>query len=343
MNPVAAGRSAELVHRLVPSLAPGNATERPITVDQTNYSVVVAEAVVVKWLAQPVIPPQRGALLMAHLAEVGFDEMPPMLGVHVEDGRVVAVLTGFVSGALDGWDWYVDELLEAFERESLVTPLATAERLGRLGGRMCNALATPSAFIAEPVSRGRFDHEHRRGTALLREASERATGDLAMVLAERAERIAAVIDALGDTAEAAIQPVHADFHVGQILRTGDRLVVNDFDGNPVGGSLDPLARRSAMVDVASLVQSVDHVGRIAARRVPHHDELIGEFIAAALPRTRDTFIATLERHLLPAEAEIDRVLDALCVMQELHEVVYAAKHLPRWAYVPMASLTAMFP
>jgi len=55
------GSSAALAQRVAGVLVTDGMTERPITVDQTNHSVVVGESVVVKWLRTPSPPPHRGA------------------------------------------------------------------------------------------------------------------------------------------------------------------------------------------------------------------------------------------------------------------------------------------
>ena len=92
--------------------------ERPITVDQTNYSVVVDEAVVVKWLRPPVPVPHPGVELIRHLTAAGFDEMPGYVGVDERDGMVHAIVTAYLPGALDGWDWYVDDVEHGSTAES---------------------------------------------------------------------------------------------------------------------------------------------------------------------------------------------------------------------------------
>ena len=38
----------------------------------------------------------------------------------------------------------------------------------------------------------------------------------------------------------------------------------------------------------------------------------------------------------------ETLLPALRAVQELHELVYAVRRLPRWAYAPTLALTAMF-
>jgi maltokinase len=126
-----------------------------------------------------------------------------------------------------------------------------------------------------------------------------------------------------------------------MLRAGDDIVVTDFDGDPVsvppGGEplVDGVERRSPMVDLASLVQSVDHVARIVAKRRPDLAVALDEFIA-------ESTVAVIEGYgeLAPVDS---RSLRPLRAIQELHEFVYAATVLPRWRYVPEAAIAALYP
>jgi len=98
---VAPGESARVVSNLLGRDLVG---ERPITVDQTNYSVVVGEEVVVKWLQPPVLAPHPGVHVLQHLAGRGFSEMPAFIGCEERGELVLAIVSQFVPGAQDGWD-----------------------------------------------------------------------------------------------------------------------------------------------------------------------------------------------------------------------------------------------
>jgi len=337
---VPVGASAALAHELVPDLIGVEAAERPITVDQTNESVVVDERVVVKWLLPPVPSPHPAELVLAHLAAVGFDEMPAFHGVHRVGANVDAVVTAFVPGAEDGWDWSVDDLTNALSAHdsSFAVPIAWSRRAGALTARLHVALATPSDVLSDPVASGSIAGERARGLALLDEALAVTHGDEGERLRVRAGAIRAVIDSIDTSVRIATQPVHGDLHVGQLLRAGDQLLVNDFDGSPVDDAVERRARRSAMVDLASLVQSIDHVGRIVARRRPADTDRIDVFIAVATAVCVAAYEAI--RPIAPAERAL---LSPLRVIQEVHDLVYAARSLPRWLYVPDAALTAIFP
>jgi maltokinase len=283
-------------------LAPGHVDagrERPITVDQTNVSVVVDEAVIVKWFVPPVPHPHPGVAILEHLQLVGFADMPRFFGVEVLDGSAVATVSELVPDAVDGWEWFVDELTGWVDgtvgRDAV---LASARSIGEVGARLHVALASPSVIVPRPTTCIDASWEARRCRTLLNEASALAGGEAAAVLAERAALIEAVFDAVDVTVPA--------------------------------------------VDVASLVQSVDHAGRVAQKRRPAAAATLDDVIQAAVDATLGACNAELRR---AGRAELldDALLWPLRVAQELHELVYAARHLPRWAYAPTATLRAMFP
>ena len=180
--------------------------------------------------------------------------------------------------------------------------------------------------------------EYARGVALLADALACTSGLEGDRLAVRADRIRIAIDALAGLGDVPIQHIHGDLHLGQLLRSATVLVVNDFDGNPVAAPSERHRMRTTMADLASLIQSVDHVGRIVERRRPEHTEAIEAFIAAATAQVQSAYA-----QVRPLRAGDEILLAALRTIQELHEFVYAARSLPRWLYVPDLALTAMFP
>lgn len=334
------GDSAAVARRLAPQVV-GAGVERPVTVDQTNRSVVVDEAVVVKWLVPPVEAPHPAAAVLAHLREVGFAEMPPFFGLHEVGGLVEAVVTVFLPGALDGWDWMVDDLTGWVDGSvDRATVVAGAAAVGSLGARLHVSLSTPSAVIPEPVVDEHVTSELWRCTSLLDTALGVAGGEAAEVLHACAPSLRELYEAWPRDGSTPAMRLHGDLHVGQVLRAQGRLVVTDFDGNPLLDAAERHLPRPPAVDVASLVQSVDHAGRVAQRRRPDTaglEPLITEATAACLDAYRHGLAAAGRSHLLD-----DRLLAPLRAAQELHEVVYAARHLPRWAYVPTATLRSMF-
>jgi len=339
------GASAALVATLVPELA-GVAVpeaEAPITVDQTNTSVAVADRAVVKWLHPPVPEPHRGVELLRQLAAAGFERTPRLLGVRVVDGMVDAVVTEYRPGARDGWDWYIAEA-EAWARsdDTIDSLIDGAVAFGELAADMHTALATPTAVMPEPVGRASIEPVRARGIALLDEALAVTEGSAGDQLRALAPRIHAEIAAFGGVDEVVVQPVHGDFHAGQLLLAGDRLDVIDLDGDPVAAPADRHARQPAVRDVAAMVQAIDHVGRVADKRLDHRrSDRVDAFIAASIEAALVAYRARLVASASPVVVD-DRLLRPMRIVQELHELVYAARHLPVWLYVPAAALPALF-
>ena len=340
------GESAAIARRFAPHLiaddaarGAAQATERPITVDQTNYSVVVGEAVVVKWLATPVRQPHPGTQLLAHLRSVGFTGMPAFHGELIEDGTVHAIVTGFVDGALDGWDWCVDELEQSLLNDPQLTrPLQSVERIATMTADLHRALATPSAVIPDPVGQADLVIEADRGDALFAEALHEVGGDAAALVAAHRVVIAEALQRLRAAAPGTVHPIHGDLHVGQVLRAGDTLVFNDFDGDPVAAAEHRVLRRSPLIDLAALVQSFDHVGRIVVRRrLPDMQAAVDRYIRMAYEAACAAYGAALGMN----PATVESQLYALRIVQELHEMVYAHRSLPRWMYVPHAALATL--
>jgi maltokinase len=124
--------------------------------------------------------------------------------------------------------------------------------------------------------------------------------------------------------------IHGDLHFGQFLRTPDRTLIVDLEGDPTAPLADRRRPDTPLRDVAALLRSIDHVGTAAARRADgtDPDAFIMAASAAALAAYED---ATGER--------VDRrLLDALELASECRELVYAHRVVPEWAYAPRSGL-----
>ena len=317
--------------------------ERGVGVDQTNESVVVGERAVVKWVVR--LPDLAGTehpavRRLALLADAGFGAVPPTWSLLTRSGDLLSVVDEYLPGAQDGWDWAVDDV-RAFAAGDLTLAAASAPagELGRLTGELHLALATGGVTRATA--------EDARGWALqafadLMEALHVVTGAPAERLAARADRIGTELASMSDAKGSPQLDVHGDLHVGQWLRHGTpnawRYAVTDFDGSPVAAHLERASQQPAARDVASMLASLDHVGRIVVHRTEDVDATaVRRWVTAA----ETTFLAAYREragHLLD-----ERLLLPLRLLQECREHVYAARHLPLWSYVPDAALADLLP
>ncbi len=323
---VPTGASADAVRRLVPGLV-GAGVERQVSTDQANLSIAVDERWLVKWFRHPVQPSDLA--VVDHLVSVGFAHMPGHVGVVIDDaGTVVAVVSELVAGATDGWVWFVDDVVSWIDgRLALEALVASAERMGAITADLHHALASAGTTTASIRPLCAAVAERRR------QALKHTSGDVGARLVARLEQVDAALAGLDAAERVQVQRIHGDLHAGQFLRADDRLLVIDFDGDPMTASGERMMQQPVERDLASLLQSLDHVARVANKRRPDAD--VAAFVTAAVAAAE---IAYRERHAVD-----DRLLWPLRVAQELHEYAYAAFRLPAWRYVPDAAMQALFP
>jgi maltokinase len=206
------------------------------------------------------------------------------------------------------------------------------------------ALATPSAHFPSPrdiASKTSIQEWHARALASVNLAlalTDGPEGERLKALVPQAIAAVAELDRIDTTP---IQPIHGDLHVGQVLRWSGGYAINDFDGNPVLPPAERLAAQPVARDVAGMLQSLDHVGRVALRHAADADPIKVE---TWIRESRQRFLRTYRLTLAVSnnsELLDERLLTAFAVEQECREYVYAARHLPRWLYVPDAALPAL--
>ncbi|MFC5817371.1 hypothetical protein [Nonomuraea harbinensis] len=292
-------------------------------VDQTNYSVVVDERIVVKWLTPPVPLPHPALDVLPHLARTGFPHTAPPYAALLAGSRLLALVTGYLPDATDGWTWCVDDA-EAGDT-------AFAPVLGALAADLHLTLATLPGDGGGAAPR---DHRPRAEDAL-GEALALTGGPDGAWLETVAGRLRAELAPLASTGPTPLIRIHGDLHAGQILRWRDGYAVIDFDGNPTVSEADPY--QPAARDVAQLTTSIEHVAQVAVKR----RDLPAERAARWAAEARALMLAAYEGRLA-AGGRPDLLDESLIrpfeVEQECRELIYAARHLPRWRYAPMGVL-----
>lgn len=315
------------------------AGERGFDVDQTNELVVVGERAVVKWLLHPTAVAQPAPRRLAALAKAGFAGTPRPWGLvsldEAGESRLIATVIDYIAGARDGWEWAVDDVRNLARREiDLDTATGLMAVLGRLIAEMHLAFAAQGRAVA---TREQAETWHREADQDLRDA---ALGSLDAELVER--EIASIAGFEG----ASVIDVHGDLHIGQILRAkrSNELWVIDFDGNPTQSPEQRMAQQPPARDVAGMLASLDHVGRVVLFRTDDLDDdqrhRVLEWIVIAQRCFLDAYVSRLavsgeERLFEP------RLVRPFQLQQECREFIYAARYLPHWTYVPEGALASL--
>lgn len=325
-------------------VAADDESERAMGVDQTNESWVVGGRVVVKWVTDDLDGPQAGADRLRRLADAGFTQSPALVGLlewHNPGGDwvPVVVVQELLAEAEDGWTWAVSECRRAVGLEpGEATPFGT--ELGRLTARMHLALASgPAATLSESLVAA----HHEDARQILADAIEltavSAPASHALLLARR-EEIERDLAGLLRLAHRPAYPVHGDFHVGQVLRTPDgRLHVVDFDGNPTRPSALRAGPDVVERDLAGMCQSLENVGHVVRHHAPGVDN---DAVDAWVRQVQGDFLAAWRGLALDRFGYDEAAHQVFDLEQVCRELVYAARHLPAWGYVPAAVLRGRF-
>jgi maltokinase len=283
--------------------------------DLSNTVVSLDDRLVLKLFRRPERGPHPEAELLAALD--GFAQVPALAGVVEYDGMTVTLVEEFVDGVPVGWEDLIGRLAAGEDA------IGEATDLGRVAAalhrRLAEALGTRLGDAADLAA--------ERSGGVRPHGSDPVTAG-----AELSPAIDAHFAKLDRLLGARLQRVHGDLHVGQVLRTAKGLVIVDFEGDPGLPFRERSRERSPLVDLASLLLSLDHAGCAAARRETAFDwrSWSREARAACLAGYEDE-IGAVDRELLRA----------LEVAKELRELVYAERWLPEWLYAPRAVLPTL--
>ncbi|GAA1057776.1 hypothetical protein GCM10017608_01780 [Agromyces luteolus] len=342
-RPAAGDGISRALARLVDPTVATDAAERAIAVDQTNTSVIVDERLVVKvvgrWAAA-----DRAAHLLERLAEAGSTDVAGYAG-RVDWGHptlgtsTLAIVTEYLPGAQDGWDWAVDDVVAmlggAGAEPSFPAMLgATVARLHDVLG--ADAVASPDSAPSERAARAFAALD----AAL--EATDRSTGPTAARLANRAEALRRDIRSLDAAAPGLAFDLHGDLHVGQVLRssgTPPRYTVIDFDGDPQLDASERGRSDAAARDVAHLLVSLDLVAAVAQKRLGRAEPAA----FAWADRARDALLGSYRATLVRGDLFDPALVPGLEAEQLAAELTYADRFLPRWRYAPDAAITHRYP
>ena len=315
--------------------------EKGIGVDQTNESVIVGDAAVVKWATHLQEGPHPAPRRIGVLRDAGFDGMPTPWGLvtwRSPDGArtLVASVDEFLPGAVDGWTWAVGLITDA-ARDHLQPPaVEAATEVGRLVAELHVALSG-TATVASAHDAARW-----RDAAFETLEIVCALPDSASIVIARARRgeIEAILSGLGMLAGTPVIEGHGDLHVGQVLHSAGRFVVTDFDGNPILRAQERMLPIPPALDVAGMVQSLAH-SAIVARK---HTHLDAAAVAEVDTLVRGAFLRSYVDQIMQlghTDLYNPTPLHAFRTQQALREIIYAARHLPRWMYVPDTALPAL--
>jgi maltose alpha-D-glucosyltransferase/alpha-amylase len=371
-------------HARKDAFAAAGETDEPsqvLSAEQSNSAVVFPGRHFVKFLRRLDEGENPDLEILRFFDEhTAFRRVPPYAG-HLEYASgaggtyTLAIAEGLIENQGDAWSHslklagaHLARVLKpgAPGSEDALDPRA-AEFAGLLGHRSAEmhlALASRSdlpAFAPEPFSRlyQRSLYQSMRNQAA--RIYERLSKNLPNLPEERAElgrrvlgarskvmgAYAGLLDHLIPTMKIR---VHGDYHLGQVLMTGDDVLILDFEGEPARPLSERKLKRSPWKDVAGMLRSFHYAIHSAW---PKEESLSGERKAVAEARAEkwpqamaDSFLrAYLETakdaSFIPPEKDREILLRAYLMEKAVYELGYELNNRPDWAHIPMAGILSL--
>jgi len=141
---------------------------------------------------------------------------------------------------------------------------------------------------------------------------------------------------------------HQDYHLGQLLWTGARYAMLDFEGEPARSLTDRRRKRSPLTDVAGMLRSYSYAawsGLFAWSRA-HQADALERAPWATLWETAvsaaflSSYLAdTHGASFIPADpAQLAALLELLMIDKAIYELEYELNNRPDWLPVPIEGL-----
>jgi trehalose synthase-fused probable maltokinase len=324
---------------------PENASVRPMGAEQSNTSVVLGDRVALK-IFRRLEPGENPELeMLRFLTAHGYANIAPLVGwyelraEHLD--ATLGIAQAFVGDGRDGWELALDELGADPDRF-----LERLHELGRVIGEMHALLGSdPGDANFAPEDPG--TESMSLVTATIDEAIERLFIDLP----EGDEALAPIIgrgedvrDRLGMMSNVGsggrLIRHHGDLHLGQTLRTADRWVILDFEGEPARHITERRRKRSPLRDVAGMLRSFAYAA--SASQILRGNTVPEDWEARAREAFLTGYLETVEPSLLPPG---QRAIDSLLAIYELEKAVYELRYeldnRPDWVRIPVASIARL--
>ncbi len=175
----------------------------------------------------------------------------------------------------------------------------------------------------------------------------------ALTLLEHEEQvIARFFRVLGQKIEAMRTRCHGDYHLGQVLFTGNDFVIIDFEGEPARSLSERRMKRSPLVDVAGMLRSFEYAVYTELHRQTdmHTDpqegdtsvyDLWGQFWykwVAALFLKEYLNVADQASFIPGNRDELYGLLQAYMLDKAVYELGYEMNNRPDWVHIPIRSI-----
>jgi maltose alpha-D-glucosyltransferase/alpha-amylase len=148
---------------------------------------------------------------------------------------------------------------------------------------------------------------------------------------------------------------HGDYHLGQVLYTGDDFVITDFEGEPARSLSERQGKQSPLKDVAGMLRSFHYAAYAGlfnqdkaafssseARTVLEPwAQMWYLWVSAAFVQTYLAYAGPASL-LPPTRDECQVLLDAYLLEKAVYELNYELNNRPDWVHIPLQGIRQLW-